>query len=169
MKSPFGRVEMEVGPHYQDKLSDLIRAEKPEFVIETGLYKGLGAEYILEALDDNNKGHLYSIDPTPHAGFINNPIKHPRFTWVNDFSQKVLPSITEKIDFFVHDSDHGYDCQTFEYEWAWNNVPSGGIIATDDPWWGCPAHFAWSQFLARHGMNVKDAHIIGNAMWVRRP
>ncbi len=171
MKSPMGRFDMDVGPHYQDKLADLIRVERPLAVIETGLYKGLGAEYILQALDDNGKGYLYSIDPSPHPEYLLNPINHHRFSWIRDFSQNALPQLPGDCDMFIHDSDHGEECQTFEYEWAWDHVRKNGIIATDDPWWNGPdnkPHRAWEKFVLSHGMVMPEVKIIGNAMWIRR-
>ena len=158
---------MEVGPHYQDRLANVIRQEKPAVVIETGLYKGVGAEYILKALDDNNRGQLISIDPSPHADYWSSEITHPRFRHIPEKSQDALPLLRETPDFFIHDSDHSYECQSFEYEWAWAHVPTGGIIASDDPFWGIPPHLAWDHFLARHG--VTQRNICGNAQWIRKP
>ena len=170
MISPLGRLNPQVGPHFQDKLAALIRQEKPSIVVETGLETGFGAEYILKALDDNGHGRLYSIDPALHAEFIRVPLVHPRFTFIQAKSQDALESLFKEVgpfDIFVHDSDHSAECQYFEYEAAWRMVRPGGIIATDDPWWGMPPHRTWSKFLERHGL--KNPVIIGNAMWIRRP
>ncbi len=170
MKSPLGRLNPTVGPHYQDKLATLIRIEKPKVVIETGLETGFGAEYILQALDENGAGHLWSIDPVQHAEYASNPIVHPRFTFIQKRSQDAIESLFIEIgdfDFFIHDSDHSYECQTFEYEAAWNFVRPGGLIISDDPFWEIPPHGAWDEFLKRHG--VTERHIIGNAQWIRKP
>lgn len=169
MKSPLGRFEMDVPPHYQDKLADLIRAEKPEIVVETGVYKGLGSEYILKAMDDNGVGHLYSIDPSPHKDYFAQPIFNSRFTLILEKSQNSLQGLlngTGPWDMFIHDSDHDCECQSFEYEFAWDAVRPGGIIVTDDPFWGMPPHMTWDKFLAKHG--VKNRNIMGNAQWIRR-
>lgn len=171
MKSPFGRLEVAVSPHYQDKLAEVIRREKPGIVIETGLETGFGAEYILQALDANGYGHLWSIDPQPHAKFTANPIVHPRFTFIQKRSQDALIPLWGEIgpfDFFIHDSDHGPECQAYEYETAWACVRHGGIIATDDPFWGTPPHMTWSKFLVGHGIQIKDVVIAGNAQYFRR-
>lgn len=40
----------------------LIRSLKPSVVLETGVANGFSSAYILEALNRNNHGHLFSID-----------------------------------------------------------------------------------------------------------
>lgn len=187
MKSPLGRIELgNLRPHYQDKLGELVLAIKPAIVVETGVWMGLSSEYILAALDANGAGHLYSIDPMDGGHVTNglsggevagvaaaydaNPIVHPRHTLIKKLSTEALPELAKEIgpvSMFIHDSDHGYDCQTFEYEWAFQNVKSGGIIVSDDPFWGEPAHNAWVKFLQRH--NMGPAHVMGNAQWAVRP
>lgn len=183
MKSPLGRLTLNAPPHYQDKLADLIRQEKPEIVVETGIWEGLSTEYILKALDDNGKGHLYSIDPmdpkqefngtigNPEL-FLDNPIVHPRLTWVRMYSQVGIEHVFREVgmfDFFLHDSDHSEACQEVEFESAWNYVRSGGIIAADDIAWGTPPHRAWFKFRARHGIPDSADVVIGNARYFRRP
>ena len=170
MISPLGRLNPPVGPHYQDKLAALIRQEKPRIVVETGLETGFGAEYILKALEDNGHGHLYSIDPALHPEFIRAPLVHPMFTFIQAKSQDALEPLFKEVgffDIFVHDSDHGPECQDFEYEAAWRMVRPGGVIASDDCFWGIPPHWTWDKFLARHGITARN--IIGNCQWVRRP
>lgn len=181
MKSPLGRLEIDSGLTFQDKLYDLIRIEIPTIVVETGVWKGLSAEFILKALDDNGSGHLYSIDPMDPTQQFNgtfghpelyddNPITHPRFTLIRSSSYLALPCLFNEIgdfDFFLHDSDHSHECQTFEYESAWVSVCHGGIIASDDTTWGEPPHRAWDQFLERH--NIKESIQIGNARYFRKP
>ena len=181
MISPLGRLTLAARPHFQDKLADLIRQEKPDIVVETGVSEGLSTEYILSALDANGRGHLYSIDPMDETQqfngtqgnpklFFDNPIVHPRWTLIRKYSQAALDPLYEEIgpfDFFLHDSDHSEKCQSFEYEAAWAMVRSGGIIASDDCFWGTPPHCAWDNFLQRHGITAR--HIIGNAQFIRKP
>jgi len=40
----------------------LIRVIKPAIVVETGVASGISSLFILQALNDNDYGHLYSID-----------------------------------------------------------------------------------------------------------
>lgn len=171
MNSPLGRLKGCPPPHYQDRLANVIRHHKFKVIVETGLETGFGAEHILKALDDNGEGRLYSIDPYPHKKFTDDPIIHPRFNFIQKRSQDALEDLFTEVgpfDLFVHDSDHSYGCQTFEYECAWRMVRSGGGIASDDVYWEIPPHHAWEGFLKRHGM-FGHAMIIGNAQWIIKP
>ena len=175
--SPLGRM-FNHPDHYQSLLGGLIRRERPEIMIETGVESGYSTEHFLAAMDAVGVGHLYSCDPAPSGFFLANPILHPRFTLIEKRSQEALDEIfakTGKVDLFLHDSDHSWECQTFEYEWAWRHVHSGGIIASDDPGWGITlpvlgslAHHAWDQFCARHGLAGQDL-TINNARWITKP
>lgn len=147
-------------------------------MIETGVESGYSTEHFLVAMDDIGSGHLYSCDPAPTPFYQANPIIHPRFTFIQKRSQDCLQALFDQhgpFDIFLHDSDHSWECQTWEYEFAWGHVRSGGIIATDDPAWGmivpvfgAIAHGAWAQFCRRHGMeNARNK--INNAEWIRKP
>jgi hypothetical protein len=45
-----------------------------------------------------------------------------------------------KVDLWVHDSNHGYRWQKFEYQLAFSRLRKGGILISDDidasPAWG---------------------------------
>lgn len=161
--------------HYQSLLGDLIRIEKPKVMIESGVESGYSTEHFLVAMDDAGQGHLYSCDPAPSGFYIANPIVHPRFTFIKGRSYEVLDEIVKKtgpIDMFLHDSDHSFGCQSWEFNWAWNHVRSGGIIASDDTGWSDTTpdkpHKAWEKFLNSHGI-LHLTNKINNAEWVRRP
>ncbi len=161
--------------HYQSLLADLIRQEKPNTMIESGVESGYSTEHFLVAMDDVKRGHLYSCDPAPSGFYVAYPIVHPRFTFIQKRSYEALDgivSVTGPIDMFLHDSDHSWKCQSWEYQWAWENVRSGGIIASDDVGWSDTTpdnpHHAWDQFLARHGMEGKSVKI-NNAEYIRKP
>lgn len=166
--SPFGRV-MGVNPHYQKLMGEIVRQEKPAVVVETGVDHGISSEYYLAALDANGHGHLYSIDPSPSSFFDQNPIIHPRFTFIRERSQDALQPLFERVGMFdiaIHDSDHGYDCQSFEYEFFWNHTRPGGIIASDDATWG--GHGAWRKFIDLHGV-TGSVKTIGHAVYFKKP
>lgn len=161
--------------HYQSLLGDVIRRERPLVMIESGVESGYSTEHFLVAMDNNRSGHLYSCDPAPSGFYEANPIVHPRFTFIKKRSYEALDEIVAKtgpIDLFLHDSDHSWKCQSWEYQWAWEHVRSGGIIASDDVGWSDTTpdkpHHAWQQFLERHGLTGKSFKI-NNAEWVRRP
>ena len=164
--------------HYQSLLADIIKRERPQVMIETGIESGYSTEHFLTAMDAIGVGHMFSCDPQPSGFYDAYPIVHPRFQFIRKASWEALDEIyamTGRVDLFLHDSDHSWECQTFEYEWAWAHVRSGGIIASDDTGWGynipgygAVAHGAWAFFLYRRGLNGKDT-AINNARWVRKP
>lgn len=47
----------------QEFIYGLVKAVRPEVCVETGTHKGMTAIYIARGLEDNNKGHLYTVDP----------------------------------------------------------------------------------------------------------
>jgi len=164
--------------HGQSIIAEVIRRERPRVMIETGVESGYSSEHYLVAMDSVANGHLFSCDPTPSGFYEAYPIVHPRFTFIRKRSQDALDDIfrrTGPIDIFLHDSNHDWETQTWEYHWAWANVRSGGIIASDDTKWGITipgvgslSHGAWDFFLHRHGIFGKDQPA-NNFRWVRKP
>jgi predicted O-methyltransferase YrrM len=146
-------------------------------MIETGVESGYSTEHFLTAMDAVGQGHLFSCDPQPSGFYDAYPIAHPRFTFMREPSQVACPKIFAQngpIDLFLHDSNHDWETQTWEYEWAWQHVRSGGVIASDDTKWGITlpwgvgslSHGAWEFFCKRHGLTPNK---INNAEWIRKP
>lgn len=50
-------------------LYTIVRAYKPEIVVETGVAHGVTSAFMLCAMHENNKGHLYSIDLPPYEAY----------------------------------------------------------------------------------------------------
>lgn len=135
---------------YQRELAEFVRKERPSVVVETGVRNGTSTREILRALDENQHGHLYSIDPDPA---YDEP--HPRWSLCLGTSFTRMVDIYVKTgpwDIFLHDSDHSCLAQRFEYELAFRFVRDGGFIATDDPTWGNPAHLSWNRFVELYSL-----------------
>lgn len=123
----------------------LVRATKPEIIVETGIGEiGMTSTFLLRGLEDNNGGELYSIDPDkfyPIYGYhvgrgIPDYLKH-RQTGVIGLSQdKLEPLLVEKgpIDLFLHDGDHKYRTKFYEYEVSYAFLNKSGFIISDDSW-----------------------------------
>jgi hypothetical protein len=60
-------------------------------------------------------------------------------------SQDELPPLLERvgeIDFFMHDSEHSYECMSFEFRTAWEALREGGVLIADD----VNVNAAWAEF-----------------------
>ena len=125
-------------------LYSIARLAKPEVVIETGVAAGISSFSILQALEDNKAGVLYSID-LPNAtekvprrqepGFLVPERLRPRWKLLLGDSRELLPSLVDRlgtIDVFCHDSLHTAEHMRFEYETAWPHIRSGGLLYSDD-------------------------------------
>jgi len=120
----------------------LCKTIKPEKIVETGVAYGLSSMYILQALQENNKGTLYSIDsvfsPWQSKEMIGAAIPDSlktRWEFVFGSSSEKLENILSKlnkIDVFFHDSLHTYKNMTFEFESAWPFIINKGFLLSDD-------------------------------------
>lgn len=118
----------------------LVRALRPEIVIETGVANGVSSSFILKALDRNDRGHLYSIDlpcregiSVPfgkHLGWIIPDELRYRWRLLLGESTKVLPRLLNSlkyVDIFLHDSRHLYKTMMKEYSIVWPFLRNGGF------------------------------------------
>jgi len=120
----------------------LCKTIKPEKIVETGVAYGLSSMYILQALKENNKGTLYSIDsvfsPWQSEEMIGAAIPRDlRARWKFIFgssSEKLEQTLSQlnEIDVFFHDSLHTYKNMTFEFKTAWPFIAENGFLISDD-------------------------------------
>ena len=118
----------------------LCRLMKPKTIVETGVSSGVSSLYILEALEKNGEGHLYSIDyhcPSDRlpSGWLVPERLHDRWTMTLAKSSERLKPILEEIDstdIFLHDSDHSHENMMFEFKTAWPHIREGGLLLSDD-------------------------------------
>jgi len=115
---------------------------KPEIIVETGVAFGKSTSYILQALDENNKGTLYSIDPVTRSwqsvemigSMIPNRLKN-RWKLIEGKSSKRLEPLLNSlgsIDIFYHDSFHTYKNMMYEFMTSWSFIKKNGILIVDD-------------------------------------
>lgn len=139
----------------QQILYFLARKIKPKVVVETGVASGESTGFLLQALMDNNKGKLYSIDlpfqwytygknkelhldslpPGMLPGYIVPKILKKRWKFIFGDTYKELPKLLEaldKIDIFFHDSEHTDKTMTFEYNTSWPHITKNGLLLSDD-------------------------------------
>jgi hypothetical protein len=120
----------------------LTRHLRPKNVVETGVAHGVTSRFILEALERNGSGHLWSIDHPPlerewreQIGIaVDGRFRH-RWSYIRGSSRRRLPGVISQlgeIDLFVHDSLHTERNVRFEMDRAWASLPPGGAIVVDD-------------------------------------
>jgi hypothetical protein len=120
----------------------LTRHLRPSNVIETGVAHGFTSRVILEALERNGVGHLWSIDRPPLEQALQEQIgmavgdRYPqRWSYIKGSSRRRLPGVLSQlgqIDLFVHDSLHSEHNVRFELDRAWAALRPGGAIVVDD-------------------------------------
>lgn len=120
----------------------LIRHDHAATVVETGVAHGVTSRFILEALERNGGGHLWSIDLPPvertwqgHVGIAVDDRVRQRWTYVKGTSRRRLPRLLREldhIDLFVHDSLHTTRNVRFELDEAWAGLPQGRAAVVDD-------------------------------------
>ena len=138
-------------------LYSIVRALKPEVVVETGGTPGKSTAFILRAMERNGTGHLYTIDLPPQsvdqrelssrerwhdvlpAGAGSNWVVpaslRTRHTLLLGKSSEQLPLLLAKlnrVNMFYYDSDHSYENMTWEFETAWPKIKKGGVLISDD-------------------------------------
>ncbi|MEX0656172.1 MAG: class I SAM-dependent methyltransferase [Nitrosopumilaceae archaeon] len=147
-------------------LYTLCKIVKPEKVVETGVAYGLSSMYILQALFENKKGILYSIDsvfsPWESKEMIGSAIpKYLRNNWNFIFgssSEKLEEHLSSlgSVDIFFHDSMHTYKNMIFEFETAWPYIVNDGFLLSDD----ISGNNAFYDFYSK--MNVKPFILSSN-------
>ncbi len=120
----------------------LVRHLKPNHVVETGVAHGVTSRFILEAMERNGNGHLYSIDLPPaervwqqQVGVAVGERHKSRWSYIRGSSRRRLPKLLSAlgpIDLFIHDSLHSQRNVLFELSQAWSAVRPGGAIVVDD-------------------------------------
>lgn len=118
----------------------LVRAARPQVVVETGVLYGASSGHILAALARNGRGQLYSIDigrdprEPPHEFFVPAELQ-PYWHLIIGDSRRELPSLLNRcpaIDMFHHDSLHTFRHMTWEFETAFPHLTAGGVLSSDD-------------------------------------
>jgi predicted O-methyltransferase YrrM len=121
----------------------LVRHLRPTNVVETGVARGISSRFILEALERNGVGRLWSIDQPPPldpelheqvGAAVNNRCRR-RWSYIRGSSRRRLPGLLASlgsIDLFLHDSIHTEYNTRFELERAWSVLSPGGVVVADD-------------------------------------
>jgi Methyltransferase domain len=120
----------------------LVYHRKPKTIVETGVGHGMTSRFVLEALERNAAGHLWSIDLPPidpalraQVGLAVGKSYAEKWTYIEGSSRRRLPALLARlgsIDLFIHDSLHSERNVRFELDRAWAALRPGGAIVVDD-------------------------------------
>jgi len=130
---------------------------RPQVVIETGVAHGVTSRVVLEALRQNGRGHLWSIDlPYPmdrglraHTGAAVTDACRARWSYLEGSSRQQLPRLVAevgRVDMFIHDSLHTARNTLFEIERAAAAMSAGGVMLIDD----IKMHTGFTSFARRY-------------------
>ena len=99
----------------------IARALKPELVVETGIYLGLGSLALLRALERNRQeespGELLSFDINPRAGsIVRDQAQDGWHRFVGFTHDLLLPALEgRRVDMLFQDTPHTEENQRFEF------------------------------------------------------
>lgn len=166
-----------------------IQLARPEIVVESGVAHGSSSAVILDALQSNRQGRLYSIDlpcvtsqdgelpawakkcpqgmlttvpSLDQVGWLVPNALRERWELFLENSLVELPRLTKSlshIDIFFHDSLHTYEHMSREFEIVWPHIKGGGFLLTDDIFIG--GHALIYDFAERSHAKFKNYLQIG--------
>lgn len=116
-------------------LIDCVRKSHPKVILETGVANGVSTLVIQDAIGKRDI-EFHSIDTNILCAEINKDSKKWYFHHLEGRNlkrqfEKIVGEIP-KVDLWVHDSDHHYIWQSFEYKIALEKLNPGGILVSDD-------------------------------------
>lgn len=142
---------------WREALYICVRAIQPDIVVETGVHHGFSSAFILQALRDNGRGKLFSVDIDPDSdGYALDQSlraipKGRKPGWIipdglrDRWELRLMSSqefftvwegeptdIQQGIDIFIHDSDHSEDNVRAEIAWAWPRLNKYGLLVVDN-------------------------------------
>ncbi len=150
-KAPRGAVAYGMSYVEAEAIYALVRISNPNSIVETGVSAGVSSTFILQALEKNEKGKLYSID-FPATGVIEDSVNYwrppgmdtgwmvpdslrGRWRLILGKSEDILGPLLDElgeIDIFLHDSLHTFPHMEFEYQTAWRFIRRGGYLLSHD-------------------------------------
>jgi methyltransferase family protein len=151
----------------------LVAHLRPAAVVETGVAHGLTSRVILEGIQRNGSGHLWSVDlpavdPALHheIGIAIPAALRPHWTYVEGTSRRRLPDLVrglKHVDLFLHDSLHTGRNTFFELDTVWPTLPPGGAALVDD----IHRNLGFSRFIEQVAPAtwIAARHLSGDGLW----
>lgn len=132
------------GPGFMEACYAITRIVRPTTVVETGVAWGFSSAAILQALESNGSGRLYSVDlPAfrPGAQTLSGAAVPERLRksgrWHLDLGpdRRMIPRVLhniDTIDLFVYDSDKSYAGMRHTWALVWPRLSAGALMMLDD-------------------------------------
>ena len=115
----------------------IVRARKPQHIVETGVDKGLGSCVLAAALlrnaADGHPGRVSSIDINPEAGYLARvaPWSEVIDLVIGD-SVESITALDRPVDLFLHDSDHSRAYERREFDAVEPKLAPRAMLLTDN-------------------------------------
>ncbi|MEG3637251.1 class I SAM-dependent methyltransferase [Micromonospora palythoicola] len=115
----------------------IVRARRPQHIVETGVDKGLGSCVLAAALLRNaaegHPGRVSSIDINPEAGYLarTEPWSEVIDLVIGD-SVESITALDRPVDLFLHDSDHSRAYERREFAAVEPKLAPGAMLLTDN-------------------------------------
>jgi hypothetical protein len=151
----------------------IVAHTRPATVVETGVAHGVTSRVILEGLERNESGHLWSVDLPAVDSTLHSEIGiavptqlRSRWTYVEGTSRERLRPLLAgigQLDLFVHDSLHTSRNLRFELDSAWPVVRPGGVVVVDD----IDHNLGFRTFVGQAGPRAwfASTKVIGKGLW----
>jgi predicted O-methyltransferase YrrM len=147
----------------------IVRALRPETIVETGVANGVSSAHVLLALHNNRQGILHSIEIGDSAylpagrepGWVVPDWLRGRWRFHLGDARQILPQLVRELpslDLFTHDSLHTYEHMKFEFEQAFPCLRPGGILIADDALWN---EAFWDFARSKMVPNAQILHGVG--------
>jgi predicted O-methyltransferase YrrM len=115
----------------------MLRARRPELVVETGTDKGLGtcvlAAALLRNAAEGHPGRVLSMDINPDAGYL---ARAQPWSSVAELvpgdSVASIEALAGPVDVFLHDSDHSGGHERAELAAVEPRLAAGALLLTDN-------------------------------------
>ena len=115
-------------------LYSYVLTKKPTVIVETGVANGITTNILMKALEITG-GELHSFDIDPKTQNVYRGKGNWSFHLLTKNYGSALRSYIQEIgdvDLWIHDSNHGYSWQAFEYSLALETLVEGGVLVSDD-------------------------------------
>ncbi len=159
-------------------LYGLVRALKPDYVIETGVAAGVSTSFFAAAIVENGRGRLFSIELPPELASRRALADGSVYAWrergvgwaipdeirralgdrhrlILQDVRTALPTLLDEltcVDIFFHDDLHTPDHMYWEYGIVWAKLSPRGVLVSDD------ANHGWIKFCGERGFDETAFH-----------